>query len=453
MFMNNLKFTTSTVVVAIVFLLSSCYEDGCNHVVDPLFDEFSSELVEAIRSKSATGEIAHYIIPDYTDYDAIPHDPNNPITAEKVALGMMLYHEPAAGTIPANMDNYQQYSCASCHPAACEYQPGISQGVGEGGWGFGMFGEDRIPNPNIPVEDLDVQSTKTPSAMNLAFTSNALWDAKLGARGFNEGTEDLWNTFPQSANHLGYDGIETQAIVGMEVHRISIDKEWVIEYNYKDLFDAAWPDIDGDERYTDLYAALAIAAYERTMLSCRAPFQEFLRGDYNALTESQKIGGSLFFGKGRCADCHTGTAFGNGDKMFAIGLNDLSSEVAVRTSKQMGRFAFTGDPDDSYKFKVPQLYNLKGVEHYGHGASMPSLRSMIEYCASGDPQNSAIESEFISPEFGDAELTKTELDYLDDFVRNALYDPEIKRHSPESLPSGLCFPNADVQSIIDTDCK
>lgn len=450
--MNRSLKIVSLALMLPLFITSCIYKEVVEiSDVDIIEDQDSITIafINQIKLRSPTGEMDYYKIPDFTDYDAIPHDPNNPITEAKVILGMMLYHDPAAGTIPSNYKNYQTYSCGSCHPAECEYQPGIVQGIGEGGSGFGMFGEDRIANPDIPIADLDVQPLKTPSALNMAFAPNALWDGRLGARGFNEGTEELWTEKPQSTNLLGYDGLETQAIVGLTVHRISIDADWVVKYNYKELFDDAWPDINASKRYTDLYASLAIAAYERTMLSCSAPFQDFIRGDYSALTKAQILGGELFFGKGNCVACHTGVAFANNDKMFCIGLNDFDTTEAVRTSPQLGRASFTGNPEDSYKFKVPQLYNLKGVEHYGHGASQPSLRSMIEYCAKGDPENESVDPSFISPGFVDCNLTKTELDYIDDFLHNALYDAEIKRNSPDAVPSGFHFPNADEQSILD----
>lgn len=437
-------------VMVILLLSVSCKSDVVSSGdVGQEIDSLSEILIEAIETHSSTGDLSYYIIPHNDEYDLIPADPNNPITAEKVELGMMLYHETAAGIHPHDETNYQTYSCASCHPADCEFQPGIEQGIGEGGWGYGSYGEGRVVNVECAIEDLDIQPVKTPSALNLAFAANTLWNASLGATGLNEGTEALWVNFPHTVNALGFEGIETQVFAGMQVHRVGLYDGWVEEYNYTKYFDAAFPDVAEEERYTEHNMALAIAAYERTMTTSKAPFQYFLRGDYTALTASQKKGAILFFDKASCVSCHNSESLGNAKTLMSIGINDLDSTTNLLVTEQLGRGAFTGNPDDNYKFKVPQLYNLMGVGEYGHGSSMHSLRAMIEYCASGEAQNLNVPEANLSKGFVDRNLTKTELDYLEDFLRSALYDSEIKRHQPSRIMSGFSFPNADAQSKKD----
>ena len=59
----------------------------------------------------------------------------------------------------------------------------------------------------------------------------------------------------------------------------------------------------------------------------------------------------------------------------------------------------------------------------------------------------------LSEQFVPLNLTELEIDLLTSFVENALYDPELTRYIPESLPSGNCFPNADYQSVMDMGCN
>ena len=55
-----------------------------------------------------------------------------------------------------------------------------------------------------------------------------LWNGQFGATGPNEGTEASWGEgTPKFNNHLGYQGIETQAIAGLTVHRMGIDMDFV----------------------------------------------------------------------------------------------------------------------------------------------------------------------------------------------------------------------------------
>jgi cytochrome c peroxidase len=54
--------------------------------------------------------------------------------------------------------------------------------------------------------------------------------------------------------------------------------------------------------------AMAIAAFERTLVSRNAPIDRYLDGDDGALSAGAKRGLEIFTGKGKCADCHYGVA-------------------------------------------------------------------------------------------------------------------------------------------------
>lgn len=80
-----------------------------------------SDLQAAIL---ASGGAQRLRLPDDGDYAAIPQDPRNPITASKVALGKLLFHDTMLGTVPAMGDMRNTYSCASCHNARFGFQAG-----------------------------------------------------------------------------------------------------------------------------------------------------------------------------------------------------------------------------------------------------------------------------------------------------------------------------------------
>lgn len=318
------------------------------------------------------------------------------------------------------------------------------------------MGEERMRNTLCVPELCDVQPIRTPSALNGAFQPLMLWNGQFGATSLNQGTEAQWTAeTPKAKNHLGFEGLEIQAIAGLEVHRIGINKDAVIEHSYKDLFDNAFSDIDEDERYSLITAGLAIAAYERTLMANQSPFQNYLKGQKDALTENQKQGALLFFGKAECFNCHTGPAL-NKMEFHALGMNEFNPDEVihydVNDPAQLGRFSFTQEEQDKYKFKTPQLYNLKNLTFLGHGASFSSLREVVEYKNIAIAENSNVPDEMLSSEFKPLNLSDTEIDQLVDFLENGLFDANLDRYVPSSLPSGNCFPNNDAISKIDLDC-
>jgi cytochrome c peroxidase len=395
-------------------------------------------------------------LPESSQFDLIPQDPKNPITKEKVALGGFLFHETALSIDAKEPGNKKTFSCASCHHAAAGFQAGTFQGIGEGGVGFGLRGEGRTPASLLI--DVDVQPVRSPSAMNGAYQPNQLWNGQFGATHLNKGTESNWvEGTPIATNKLGFEGLETQAIAGMSVHRLNINEEILKMGAYRNLFDVVFPEVPVHERYTKFTAGLAIAAYERTLLSNKAPFQEYLRGNLNALSEQEKQGAILFFGKAQCVSCHSGPAL-NSMQFAAIGMGDLVDcpEPTVKTKTNdpanLGRGGFTKNPEDNFKFKVPQLYNLKDSPFYGHGSSFRSVKDVLVYKNKAIRENNNVPESQLDERFKPLHLSLDEINALEAFLVNGLYDPKLKRFVPQSLPSGLCYPNADIQSRIDMDC-
>ncbi len=394
-----------------------------------------------------------------TNLADIPQDPNNPLTTEKVALGQKLFHETALGSKPENVISIYTYSCASCHHAAAGFQAGIAQGMGEGGLGFGARGEARIHNPNCSEEELDVQPLRSPSALNSAFQKNMLWNGQFGATGVNVGTESQWTPeTPIATNNLGYEGVEIQAIAGLTVHRMEVGEAFIAANpQYQPLFDAAFPDFSADERVSLETAGLAIAAYERTLLATKSPFQKWLNGESTAMSVEQKRGAVLFFGKAGCGECHTGPAL-NSMEFHALGMNNLSDlsgvfGISPEQNANLGRGGFTGNAQDNHKFKVPQLYNLQDSPFYGHGSSFNSIRDVVQYKNAGQKQNAGVPASQLADSFKALYLSEDEVDAVTDFITNGLYDPDLERFLPESLPSGNCFPNNDEESRIDLGCS
>ena len=318
-------------------------------------------------------------------------------------------------------------------------------------------------SPEYDPTAIDRQPNRTPTAMNGAFTPVVLWNGQFGAYGPNVGTEANWTEgTPLAVNYLGYGGMETQAIAGLTVHRMAPDAEFFDHMpEYVAMFDAAFPDFPEEERYSVETAGLAIAAYERTIMSTEAPFQKWLRGEHNAMTDRQKDGAMVFFGAAKCGTCHNGPGLTDGG-FHALGMPDMPGiqelDAGLDTyglsgsDLALGRGGFTGQDGDKHAFKTPQLYNLKDSPFYGHGGTFYSLESVIQYKVAGDCAKPEAES-FLSTDYQAVELTEKQERDLYFFLADALYDGSLDRYAPGSIPSGNCFPNADPQSSVDLGCQ
>ena len=438
--------------IILILVLSACRSDKVQ-----LATQNDVQLENAIKQFSATGDLDHFILPQSNDYANIPTSLGNPITPVKVALGKFLFFETGLGLSPMQEIGEGTYSCGSCHIPSAGFRPGRMQGIGEGGSGFGLNGEDRTMSEFYTPEQLDVQGARPLSVLNAAYVTNALWNGQFGGGGVNEGTEDVWKEENgTNINHLGLGGLESQNIESFHLHRMVINKDVVENLGYKPYFESAFSDFPEEERYSEKAASFAIAAYLRTLLTNKAPFQDYLKGNRDALTEQEKRGAMLFFGEAKCAACHSGPSL-NAMNFYALGVKDLyESGEAFNTSaddkRNLGRGGFTENDEDMYKFKVPQLYNLKDTPFYFHGSSKTTLEDVVKYFNDAVPENANVPESQIPAIFKPLGLSQSDIDDLVAFLDNGLHDPDLKRYEPSYVLSGNCFPNNDEQSKIDLGC-
>ncbi len=448
--MNN-RIIFSFLLIGLFF--SACKKD------DPSEKALDDQLTIALEALANGDGKAFFMLPESNDFSNIPQDPKNPLTAQKVALGQMLFHETGLALSPKLDVSKGTYSCASCHFAAAGFQAGRHQGIGDGGVGFGANGEGRQPHALYDLDSIDVQPLRTPSALNGAYQEVTLWNGQFGATGPNAGTESAWTAgTPKEKNLLGYQGLEIQAIAGLTVHRMVVNETVVTDLGYKADFDQVFASVDPSERYTAEYAGLAIAAYERTLLANKSPFQDWLRGNSNAMSEQEKRGALLFFDVAQCGSCHTGPAL-NSMEFYALGMKDLIDNpeptygASATSSANLGRGDFTGRSADMFKFKVPQLYNLTNSPFYGHGGSFRSIQHVVEYKNTAAYENPNVAPSQLARGFEPLKLNEQDITDITVFLSEALLDQSLERYEPASLKSGNCFPNNDPQSVIDLGCN
>ncbi len=437
--------------IALILLLHACSSDELKNPLDV-------ELKKLILRASPTNDLDHFILPEASDFDNIPQEPANPLNAIKVELGKMLFYETGLALDPKYPEAKNTYSCATCHIPEAGFMPGRAQGIADGGTGFGINGEGRTKFFFYADNEPDVQGARALNVCNVAFVPNTTWAGMFGATDNNVGTESKW-TGDLTFNHLGLQGLETQAIAVQSVHRMLINKDIVDTLGYKHYFDAAFPQFPESERYSEVTLAYALSAYLRTLIPHKAPFQGWLKGNETAMNEQEKRGGILFFSKAGCYKCHNGKALHNPNQFYAVGVKDLYeaegeiNKTGLNDKRNLGRGGFTEKAEDMYKFKVPQLYNMHGGSHFFHGSSKKSLREVVEYFNDAIPENSRVPASQIAPQFRALNLTPEEIDDLVVFLERSLYDPQMSRFVPQEVLSGFCFPNNDVQSQNDLGCN
>lgn len=433
-------------------MIAACNQDKV-YLDTPLDQLLASSIVRASKSN----DMNHFVLPESDDFAAIPQDPRNPLTKEKIELGKMLFFETGIALSPTKEAGKKTYSCASCHVPSAGFRPGTQQGIADGGIGFGDNGENRSKLAAYREFEMDVQGVRPLSVLNVAYVENTTWNGRFGSTGVNVGTEDRWDLDPTlHVNEEGYAALETQNIEGLEVHRMEITEEVLDDYGYRTYFDQAFADDADAERYSKRNAAFAISAYLRTLITNQSPFQDYLKGDKEALSEQEKRGALVFFTDAKCYHCHKEKNLG-ANEFYALGVNDLyQTGVAFNTSKEdvrnLGRGEYSGKTEDNHKFKIPQLYNLGDSPFFFHGSSKYDLKEVVEYFNDGIPENPDVPVEQIARQFKPLDLTDQQVEDLTVFLETGLRDPNLDRYVPEQVLSGYCFPNNDLFSQIELGC-
>ena len=126
--------------------------------------------------------------------------------------------------------------------------------------------------------------------------------------------------------------------------------------------------------------AKAIATFERTVLSGNSPFDRYKAGNKSAMTPEQVRGMAVFFGKGRCDQCHEGINFTtNAYHNIGVGTD--------RPEPDEGRYIVTKNPADWGAFKTPTLREVARTAPYMHDGSLATLEEVVDVYDKGGIPN------------------------------------------------------------------
>jgi cytochrome c peroxidase len=322
----------------------------------------------------------------------VPIPKDNPVTKLKVALGRKLFFD-------RRLSLNGTMSCAMCH-------------IPEQG-----FTNNELATA-VGIEGRTVRRN-APTIYNVAYFSNLFHDGRE-----NRLEHQIW--IPMLAfNEMANPGI------GNVIEKIRSFPD------YAGLFRAAFkgrgPEIDT--------IGMAIASYERTIISANSPFDKWYFGkDETALSDSAKKGFELFVGKAGCASCHliqTNYALFTDDTFHNTGLGweaaysddkpDIPVLIApgtkVRVPKSiinsvseisqgdLGRYEVTQDPADRWRYKTPSLRNVSLTAPYMHNGSLGTLTEVVTFYNNGGFPNPLLD-----PLFKPLELSPLEIEQIVSFL-------------------------------------
>jgi cytochrome c peroxidase len=279
---------------------------------------------------------------------AVP--PDNPMTPDKVELGRRLFYDKrmsANGTM----------ACASCHEQARAFSDG--RALPEGSTG------QRLPRNSMGLANVAYGVTYTWANPTLDTLEK----------------QALVPLFGEAPVELGWAGRE-----GEILDRLRADGRLAA------LFARAFG--PAPDPVTTANVARALASFERTLISGGSPYDRYAYGgDEAALSPAAKRGLDLFFSERlECYHCHGGLAFTSSFRSKETRLRELAFHntglynVAGDGSyppDNLGLAEFTGDPDDTGKFRVPTLRNVALTAPYMHDGSVPTLEAALDHYAAG----------------------------------------------------------------------
>jgi cytochrome c peroxidase len=131
--------------------------------------------------------------------------------------------------------------------------------------------------------------------------------------------------------------------------------------------------------------ARALATFERTIVSGPAPFDRWIAGDENAISEEAKSGFDLFNGKAGCVKCHSEWNFTD-NGFHDVGLEDSDRGRGMRLPLEGMQFAF----------KTPTLRNVDRRAPYMHEGNEQTLAEVVDfYDRGGDVHRKSLSPEIV----------------------------------------------------------
>jgi len=276
---------------------------------------------------------------------------SNPMSEAKVRLGRYLFYDKRLSV------NGTQ-ACATCHQPQLAFTDGRQASTGATG---------------------QIHSRGAMSLVNVAYSATLTW-SNPSLRSLEK--QALIPMFSEHPVELGLRGREETVV--RELHSDPV---------YRTLFPRSFPEVKNPFYLENV--AMALAAFERTIISARSPYDRYyFGGDRNAISESAKRGEVVFFNDpvAGCFRCHGGFNFSDATvyegsdnsrlEFHNTGLYNLPGKLSYPWPN-VGIYEHTQQPADVGKFKTPTLRNVALTAPYMHDGSIATLEEVLDHYAAG----------------------------------------------------------------------
>lgn len=259
----------------------------------------------------------------------IPFPEGRPYSPQMATLGKMLFFDP-------RLSGAKNMNCASCHNPSFGY-------------------EVPVPTP-IGAANTKLRR-QAPTLQNIAWVEPLFWDGRSP-------------TLEEQARHPIQEPVEMNGYfpeIIRALSEVSLYNTW-----FKRLFPER-----GMTRETIL---TAIATFQRTIVTGTTPFDRWVRGEEDAISEAAKRGFQLFNGDANCATCHSGWNFTD-NRFHDTGLptNDIGRAKQEPTNVH-ARFAV----------KTPSLRNLEYRAPYMRDGSLRTIDDVLQFYMEGGIQRPSL---------------------------------------------------------------
>ncbi len=255
----------------------------------------------------------------------VPKVAGNAVTGEKVELGKMLFFDP-------RLSASQLLSCNTCHNLGMGGDDNLETSIGHG-WQKGP--------------------RNSPTVFNAVLNAAQFWDGRA---------DDLRS----QAKGPIQAGVEMNNQPDVVVQTLKSIPEYVAH------FERAFPGEKDPVTFDNV--AMAIEAFEATLITPASPFDQYLEGNPNAMTEQQKRGLKTFVDAG-CAACHNGVNLG-GQEYYPFGVVERPG-ADILPPGDKGRFSVTATADDEYVFRAVPLRNVALTAPYFHSGTVWDLKQAV----------------------------------------------------------------------------
>ncbi len=311
---------------------------------------------------------------------------------ELLALGEALFWDPELG---GNRDT----ACVTCHHPLAATGDDLVLPIGTGGVGLG---HTRV---QMDAERSLVPRNAQP-LFNLGYAewTTLFWDGRVSGsaqNGFDTPAGDrlpagLDNAlaaqalFPMTSRDemrglRGDDDIFGQPNELAKITDYTMQDMWndimarLLQIpGYVELFRAAYPDVPV-ESLTIAHVANAIAAYEGAAFTFDdSPFDRYIRGDLDALSDAAKRGAALFYGDAGCANCHSGSLLTD-QQFHNLAVPQIGPGKGRDAPYDLGRARETGSDCDRFAFRTPPLRNVALTGPWMHNGAFTTLDAVIRH--------------------------------------------------------------------------